>query len=992
MKAWAARWTLPSVLSYPSTHIQPYTHTYPLVSSYPFLKHEMESSTPIPAPVPPQFQPKPEQNGGLGEVAVFPKTYGSELEDHTTPIPPSCPPAPRATPNSTPNYPDGNLNEDPSEMKIRDATVGYSPEPFPIDADRVQCDISHAPTPPPLPMQITASSPRTVRLVGEAYALKGQITAPPEQGIDGSKGMREVEVLSRPGNERESLEKKVETGWKDKTDHRHPPHPPADPSRTDSQFSPSSISTRPTLVDRDGEDEGGGEEPLRLNPPTHVASGGGGDAKMAESGMTRRVGNIDCIEKVDCTATVGAPPKQEPLPAEGLVSSLPYQKDANEGTIIESGDADGGCPPDQDPSSAVNAGPNFAPSAFSLIAGEAPTGDYTLTSATVASGSAITSSQNGVRFNPRVPENPGGLAVLSGYGSRALGRLSPVHGRPTIQSRTRRSDEGEGGNEDREDQRRRLDVHYDEDDILHQASSTSPAPHPGRYHPPQEVQRQPFLHDPLSHTSTSSYHHPDSLGPYPAQHQTQQPHLYPTAFSLTGVPPPNAFRHGDWLCSTAGCGAHNFGRNVVCIMCGSARSNLVGTGSGTGTGLDYSAELGGRVQLGSGMTLSMRMGMGTPVDADNGRDVDSAYVLDGLKLPGGVSTSIGTGPSQGRVPTNGVVAHGFSSQAYAQGRTSTFIPVIPRFSGHQNMAGPNTAVPPHNITDLTRNSTVVQALGGMSQVTAIQEAIKAHQSQTHSLEPKGNLGGVYGSGGGGTSGGQRQAYGGGHPDGLFSASGQGGQLLIPTTLGNSPPTSLPQAPPIGQQRTAATRFGEAKNGAASDIQARNSNLVAAGMHSPGHFLSPVSPMQPTNQQQQHPLPPHPNLTASLFNTFSPASAAIAAAALPPSKIPTLLTPSGRKFAVGGRVQNISRDELNPILMFWPDNEPLPMPNQVRPPAAVLMALGGVQGPPPPILNTGNKGPIDAQPGDWTCGTCDYLVRFLFSFSFSFFHAVWDCGN
>ena len=43
----------------------------------------------------------------------------------------------------------------------------------------------------------------------------------------------------------------------------------------------------------------------------------------------------------------------------------------------------------------------------------------------------------------------------------------------------------------------------------------------------------------------------------------------------------------------------------------------------------------------------------------------------------------------------------------------------------------------------------------------------------------------------------------------------------------------------------------------------------------------------------------------------------------------LLTPSGRAFAVGGTVQNISSDPLAPCVMFWPDNEPLPEPGQIR---------------------------------------------------------------
>ncbi|KAK7039244.1 hypothetical protein VNI00_010149 [Paramarasmius palmivorus] len=79
----------------------------------------------------------------------------------------------------------------------------------------------------------------------------------------------------------------------------------------------------------------------------------------------------------------------------------------------------------------------------------------------------------------------------------------------------------------------------------------------------------------------------------------------------------------------------------------------------------------------------------------------------------------------------------------------------------------------------------------------------------------------------------------------------------------------------------------------------------------------------------------------------------------------LLTPSGRAFAVGGRVQNISLDPLSPCVMYWPDNEPFPEQGQIRP-----SNLAGVAH--PPILNTGNRGPIAHQPGDWICKKCNYL--------------------
>ncbi|KAJ7141861.1 hypothetical protein C8R43DRAFT_892362 [Mycena crocata] len=79
----------------------------------------------------------------------------------------------------------------------------------------------------------------------------------------------------------------------------------------------------------------------------------------------------------------------------------------------------------------------------------------------------------------------------------------------------------------------------------------------------------------------------------------------------------------------------------------------------------------------------------------------------------------------------------------------------------------------------------------------------------------------------------------------------------------------------------------------------------------------------------------------------------------------LLTPSGRAFASGGKVQNISSDPLSPCIMYWPDNEPFPEQGQIRP-----SSLMGV--PQPPILNTGNRGPISHQIGDWICLRCAYL--------------------
>ena len=58
---------------------------------------------------------------------------------------------------------------------------------------------------------------------------------------------------------------------------------------------------------------------------------------------------------------------------------------------------------------------------------------------------------------------------------------------------------------------------------------------------------------------------------------------------------------------------------------------------------------------------------------------------------------------------------------------------------------------------------------------------------------------------------------------------------------------------------------------------------------------------------------------------------------PPPQYPPL-TPSGRALSVGGRVRNISRDPLAPCVMYWPDNEPLPEPCQIRPMDSALMTV------------------------------------------------------
>ncbi|KAF8512102.1 hypothetical protein BU17DRAFT_96634 [Hysterangium stoloniferum] len=132
-----------------------------------------------------------------------------------------------------------------------------------------------------------------------------------------------------------------------------------------------------------------------------------------------------------------------------------------------------------------------------------------------------------------------------------------------------------------------------------------------------------------------------------------------------------------------------------------------------------------------------------------------------------------------------------------------------------------------------------------------------------------------------------------------------------------------------------------------------------GQIPPYSSRAPAFPPSPPTNPSALPSTVFPSCAAS-----NPASLNVAAAAVA-LKLPSILTPSGRAFSIGGKVQNVSSDPLTPCVMYWPDNEPLPEPGQIRP-------LSNIGTQPPPILNTGNKGPIEQQPGDWLCRKCDYL--------------------
>ncbi|PPQ90294.1 LOW QUALITY PROTEIN: hypothetical protein CVT25_013119 [Psilocybe cyanescens] len=131
-----------------------------------------------------------------------------------------------------------------------------------------------------------------------------------------------------------------------------------------------------------------------------------------------------------------------------------------------------------------------------------------------------------------------------------------------------------------------------------------------------------------------------------------------------------------------------------------------------------------------------------------------------------------------------------------------------------------------------------------------------------------------------------------------------------------------------------------------NTMANNVTYYSTGPPPTHTFQAPQQHREPQQHLNVHPIigqshPPSP---------FGASSSTLPHATNPPKSTHPLLTPSGRAFAVGGKVQNISSDPLSPCIMYWPDNEPFPEQGQIRPNGLIGVAQ-------PPILNTGNRGPI-----------------------------------
>ncbi|KIJ30457.1 hypothetical protein M422DRAFT_53729 [Sphaerobolus stellatus SS14] len=107
------------------------------------------------------------------------------------------------------------------------------------------------------------------------------------------------------------------------------------------------------------------------------------------------------------------------------------------------------------------------------------------------------------------------------------------------------------------------------------------------------------------------------------------------------------------------------------------------------------------------------------------------------------------------------------------------------------------------------------------------------------------------------------------------------------------------------------------------------------------------------------------MDASHSNSVPAPKASSTSSSLQLNQLPLVITPSGRARATNVVHRNVSGDPRNPCFIMWPENEAIPSAGQIRP----LIELGPQL---PPIMNTGNKGPIALQPGDWLCMECKYV--------------------
>ena len=396
-------------------------------------------------------------------------------------------------------------------------------------------------------------------------------------------------------------------------------------------------------------------------------------------------------------------------------------------------------------------------------------------------------------------------------------------------------------------------------------------------------------------------------------------------FTLSTNPPApraTAFRQGDWMCTAPGCGAHNFGRNSVCIGCGWARVHQQQLGGPTAASTTTTPTAAAAAVFGGGNFGRGGMGIG----------LGMAYPSDAVG--GGIG---GSGARPG-------VGNGIPRFASTSTSTSASTPTA-------DVNGLESAV------NLSLHPSAVHALGGPGGLNALQAAILAHQHSQQQQQARGVVdrpkvphATIHGNNSNGKDAAAVAALNAlqGLPGVGASSTSNGVPLLIPTTIagnGNSPmvPSTLP-----GQTQGFST------------LQQQLT-----------HLQQQQKQQQQQQQQQQNPV--LPTLTHHLT-----AAAAPPPVQAPPYVLPSLLTPSGRQIAQGGSIRNVSGDDTNPIFMFWPDNEPLPDPGQCRPPGLLCgFVAGNGSGPLPPILNTGNKGPIESQPGDWTCRKCEYLVSWVF---------------
>ncbi|KAF8531207.1 hypothetical protein JB92DRAFT_182082 [Gautieria morchelliformis] len=389
-----------------------------------------------------------------------------------------------------------------------------------------------------------------------------------------------------------------------------------------------------------------------------------------------------------------------------------------------------------------------------------------------------------------------------------------------------------------------------------------------------------------------------------APDQNAPAHPEELTFTLSTNPPNprTTFRQGDWICTSLTCAAHNFMRNTVCIGCGAPRPVAPSHSFSNPASSSQSVY---------NPHNSHSTGIAHPSGIHGGPAASHSLAQPWRTVS---SPRFGGVPSSEFINVNGApYAPEFKQPTFitpqthaTHGEAHTFI--APQTQTQGQGQGQPTFIPPSPLSAVS---------------VSPQRALSRVSSLPSLLHGGGNSGASWPSGAGAGMGGNA----GEQPMGSSASASNAG------TSARLPPFSLSTRsfPQVFSQANKVT--GTNANLGSSPTSASFS--PTAPSFSPAS-LSPVTPSFPSNVLPSS-VTAHPTLNQGTNGLLPPTTLSTIL------KLPSILTPSGRAFARGGRVQNVSPDPLTPCVMFWPDNEVWPERGQIRPAGGPLARVVQAEG-------------------------------------------------